>query len=127
MTKDGLALLTPPSNLKYISLVPYQESVIIKNSASINGKEIFQKMGCIGCHQMDAIGSNATVGPDLSHIGDRLSHSELYEAIATPNMTISKFCPNGPCVPSIMPASYLSMMKKEELDALLDFLSQQRQ
>jgi mono/diheme cytochrome c family protein len=35
---------------------------------TLNGKAVFAKAGCGGCHHLAAAGSSGTIGPDLDHV-----------------------------------------------------------
>jgi cytochrome c oxidase subunit II len=39
--------------------------------AAERGAELFQKSACIGCHTIRGTASRGTIGPDLTHVGDR--------------------------------------------------------
>ncbi len=90
------------------------------------GEELFTAAGCIGCHQLDAIGSIGGIGPDLSDIGDTLSRAEISEAITEPNASIADICPAGPCPENVMPQNFGSRFTKEQLDVLSEYLSEQK-
>ncbi|WP_137392238.1 cytochrome c oxidase subunit II [Rhodoligotrophos defluvii] len=47
------------------------------------GQQIFLQNGCGGCHTIRGIGANGAIGPDLTHVGSRLSLA----AAALPNDT----------------------------------------
>ncbi|WP_457941229.1 cytochrome c oxidase subunit II [Mesorhizobium sp. 10J20-29] len=41
--------------------------------ATGEGREAFLRNGCGACHRVDGTEANATIGPDLSHVGSRLT------------------------------------------------------
>jgi mono/diheme cytochrome c family protein len=75
-----------------------------------DGLAVFTRMGCGGCHRLDAAGSSGPIGPDL----DTRLPSHTRESL-----TAQILSPRGG---SIMPEDFGERMSDGELDALLDFL-----
>jgi len=74
------------------------------------GKSLFAKAGCQGCHKVDGVGGNA--GPDLSHVGSRLPDTEWH---------VRHMQDPGKVRPgSAMPA--FGSLPQSELDALAAYL-----
>jgi ubiquinol-cytochrome c reductase cytochrome b subunit len=74
-----------------------------------NGAQLFHEKGCENCHNVSGYGGHR--GPDLSHVGDRLSAQQIVLRIL-----------NGG---NNMPA-YASSMKPEDLNAIVAFLKSRR-
>lgn len=83
------------------------------------GHEVFMKQGCAECHAINGTAAQGQVGPDLTHIGSRLSlgagtiknsHGNLAGWIAQPQA----LKPGNK-----MPAAYI---EAEEFEALIDYL-----
>jgi hypothetical protein len=98
-------------------------------------EEIILNAGCGSCHQIGSLGEGHKVGPDLSNIGlvaeenpQGLSAEEyIQQAIVDPNAILAAQCPNGPCLANIMPRDYESRLLPQQIDALVDFLLDQKQ
>ncbi len=52
------------------------------------GAEVFQRLGCVGCHRVGAVGGQ--IGPDLTAIGASQSAQYLLESILDPNAVLVK-------------------------------------
>jgi mono/diheme cytochrome c family protein len=63
-------------------------------AAIAQGKKLVTASGCAGCHKIG--GKGGTTGPDLSHVGSRLSSAEIAAKIKNPKAKNPK---------SVMPAS----------------------
>ncbi len=54
-----------------------------------NGEQLFRgKASCSQCHSVFYAGG--MIGPDLSHVAERLSSGEIYEAVATPSKKVAR-------------------------------------
>lgn len=78
----------------------------IKNSAG--GKEIFEQVGCLGCHRVGEKGNR--FGPDLSRIGEKVRYEYLIEWLMKPK----KYQPK-----TVMPDLRLTRDEAERLAAYL--------
>lgn len=93
-------------------------------------EEIILNAGCGACHKIGSMGEQHKVGPDLSNIGalaaervPGLSAEEyLRQSILEPNVYIVPDCPNGPCLPNIMPQDYGRRLSAEQVDTLVAYL-----
>ncbi|MBK8990089.1 MAG: c-type cytochrome [Chloroflexi bacterium] len=95
-----------------------------------DAEDIILNAGCGSCHQIGALGEAHKVGPDLSGIGlvagsrvPGLSAEEyLRQAILEPNAHIVADCPNGPCIPNIMPRDYATRLSPAQLELVIAYL-----
>lgn len=98
-----------------------------------DAETIILNAGCSVCHVIGDIGEAHKVGPDLSAIGYEaggrvagMSAAEyIDQSIVNPNAYLAPVCPNGPCLPNIMPKDYSSRLSAEQLDTLVTFLLEQ--
>lgn len=81
---------------------------------------------CATCHQIDAVGAAGAVGPDLSHVGTRLTPDEIRSSILMPDDVIAEDCPGAPCAPGIMPKTFGEQLSATQLETLVQFLSEQQ-
>jgi len=79
---------------------------------------ILRGAGCIGCHKLGAEG--APVGPDLTHVGGRLSAAGLREAILLPDAKVTKGFEK---FAGIMPKTFGDQLTANQLEALIRFLA----
>jgi mono/diheme cytochrome c family protein len=77
--------------------------------ARSDGREVFARMGCGGCHTLAASGSVGRIGPDLDVQLDGHTRESLIAKIVAPG-------------PSLMPDDFGARMSAGELDALVEFL-----
>ena len=92
------------------------------------GAQLFASQGCVGCHKVKDQGGGA-VGPDLSNIGSTAAtrkpgtdaQAYLRESIVDPNaFVVQGFQPN------VMPGTYRQTLTPEQLDALVNYLLDQK-
>jgi hypothetical protein len=89
--------------------------------------------GCGSCHAMGDLGEARKVGPDLTGIGlvaaDRIpgmsAEEYLRASIVDPNAFIVPNCPNGPCMPNIMPRDYRGFLSPDQVEILVAYLMEQ--
>jgi mono/diheme cytochrome c family protein len=79
---------------------------------------IIRGAGCIGCHKIGAEGG--AVGPDLTHVGGRLSPAGIREAILLPNAKVTKGYER---FAGIMPKVFGDQLTANQLEALVTFLA----
>jgi mono/diheme cytochrome c family protein len=79
---------------------------------------VLRAAGCVGCHKLGDEG--AAVGPDLTHVGARLSAAGIREAILFPDAKITKGFEN---FAGIMPKTFGDQMTASQLEALVRFLA----
>jgi mono/diheme cytochrome c family protein len=98
-------------------------------------EEILLSAGCISCHQIGDLGEAHKVGPDLSGIGlltgealQGMSLEEyLQQALVDPNAVVATNCPNGPCLPNIMPRDYATRLDSQQIETLVAYLLTQQE
>lgn len=91
--------------------------------AGTTAEEIIAAAGCAACHQIDAVGAEGMLGPNLSSVAARLSADEIRQSILTPDAIIADECPNGPCDAGIMPKDLGNRLNGTQLETLVAFLS----
>jgi len=79
---------------------------------------IIRGAGCIGCHKVGSEG--APVGPDLTHVGGRLSAAGVREAILLPDAKVTKGFEK---FAGIMPKSFGDQLTANQLEALVRYLA----
>ncbi len=103
---------------------------------AIVGKELFQKLGCGGCHAIEGV-SEGRVGPDLTRIGTvaegraqeagvASAAEYLRQAIVDPNAFIAPDCPSGPCRAGQMPITFGQTLSDDQVQALVTYLLEQK-
>ena len=85
---------------------------------STDAMTIIRGAGCIGCHKVGAEGG--AVGPDLTHVGGRLSAAGIREAILLPNAKVTKGYER---FAGIMPKVFGDQLTGNQLEALVNFLA----
>ena len=88
-------------------------------TASVDGAQVFETNACGGCHTLAAAGSTGTTGPDLDDVLKGKPEGFIKTSIADPNAEIAKGYP-----PNVMPQNFGTELSPEELDALVQYLSQ---
>jgi mono/diheme cytochrome c family protein len=88
---------------------------------STKPQEILTAGGCLNCHQV--AGEGGALGPDLSHIGGRLSADKIRHAILDPRADIAV---GFESLAEVMPATFGQQMSAAQLEALVRFLEAQR-
>ncbi len=86
-------------------------------AGSDDGAAVFASAGCGGCHAFEPAGSDAAVGPSLNELeGDEAS---IRESIVDPSATLAPGYQDG-----VMPTTYGSSLTDEQVDALVQYLSE---
>jgi hypothetical protein len=95
-----------------------------------SAEELVLNAGCGACHLIGQTGEAGKVGPDLSNIGNlagqrvpgQSADTYLRNSILYPDLFIVPDCPNGPCLPGIMPETYFLTLDEAQLDTLVSHL-----
>jgi mono/diheme cytochrome c family protein len=88
-------------------------------TATVDGGQVFADQGCAGCHTLAAASATGTTGPDLDATLKGQDPAYIEEAIVDPNAQLAEGFP-----PEVMPQEYGSLLSPEELDALVQYLSE---
>jgi len=80
---------------------------------------IITQFGCQACHRV--LGNGGELGPDLEKVGARLSADQIRQSIIEPDAVIAQGFP-----PGLMPPNFGEQMNKQQLDALVAFLSNRK-
>ncbi len=79
---------------------------------------IIRGAGCTGCHKIN--GEGGAIGPDLNHLGSRLSANLIRESILTPDAKVAKGFEK---FKGIMPKTFGNQLTAAQLEALVQFLA----
>jgi len=85
---------------------------------SKDAMEIIRGSGCLGCHKVGTEGG--AIGPDLNHVGGRLSASLIRESILLPDAKIARGFEK---FKGIMPKTFGEQLNAAQLEALVQFLA----
>ena len=93
-------------------------------------EEVILNAGCGACHAIGPIGEGHKVGPDLSDIGYQATgripgmsaEDYIRQSIVEPNYALAPVCPNGPCLPNIMPKDYGARLTEAQIDEIVAYL-----
>lgn len=85
-------------------------------SASAQGEQLFTANGCGGCHTLEAAGTDAQIGPDLTKL-TKANAAYVKQSIVDPNASVVKGFSEG-----IMPQNFGEDLSPEQLDALVKYL-----
>ncbi|HEX7059729.1 MAG TPA: c-type cytochrome [Solirubrobacterales bacterium] len=83
------------------------------------GAQVFANNGCGGCHTLAAANSGGVTGPNLDEALAGMSPAMIHESIVDPNKSIAKGYPAN-----VMPSNYADIITAEELNQLVQFLSE---
>jgi cytochrome c oxidase subunit 2 len=86
------------------------------------GQQIFDEQGCSGCHTLEAAGATGTIGPDLDEELADESPGFIRDSIVDPDAELAQGFNQG-----IMPDNFGDALSPEELDTLVEYLSQSTQ
>lgn len=124
-THWDLPLLHPPyieSSCGKCHLGIFSDQTVLAGTETfIHGKEIFQREGCLGCHQARGVGG--IVGPDLTEQGEKTKHEYSFKNIRG-EQTISNWLKEHFHDPEMVsPGSDMLQINlpEEELEALVTF------
>jgi mono/diheme cytochrome c family protein len=87
-------------------------------NGSTDPMAIIRGAGCIGCHKID--GEGGAIGPDLTHVGSRLSANLIRESILNPDAKVAKGYEK---FKGIMPKMFGNQLTAAQLEALVQFLA----
>jgi mono/diheme cytochrome c family protein len=79
---------------------------------------IIRGAGCTGCHKIS--GEGGAIGPDLSHVGSRLSANLIRESILLPDAKVAKGFEK---FKGVMPKTFGNQLTAAQLEALVQFLT----
>jgi mono/diheme cytochrome c family protein len=82
---------------------------------------IIRGAGCTGCHKIGSEGG--AIGPNLTHVGSRLSAALIRECILKPDTRVAKGYEK---FVGIMPKMFGNQLTGAQLEALVQFLSSQK-
>ncbi len=117
----GLGHATMRAQVQVVNRADYE--AFLKREASgdgapagDDGEAVFASAGCGGCHAFAPAGTDAAVGPSLDEIeGDE---AFIRESIVDPNAVLAQGYQGG-----VMPNTYDKSLTDEQLDALVQYLS----
>jgi hypothetical protein len=78
---------------------------------------IIRAAGCTGCHKIN--GEGGAIGPDLNHVGGRLSTALIRESILMPDAKIARGFEK---FKGIMPKTFGEQLTAAQLESLVQFL-----
>lgn len=87
-------------------------------NGSTDAMEIIRGSGCLGCHKVGAEGG--AIGPDLTHVGSRLSSALIRESILQPDAKIARGFEK---FKGIMPKTFGEQLNAAQLESLVQFLA----
>jgi len=87
-------------------------------NGSTDAMEIIHGAGCLGCHKVGTEGG--AIGPDLTHVGGRLSAALIRESILTPDAKVARGFEK---FKGIMPKTFGDQLTGAQLEALVQFLA----
>jgi mono/diheme cytochrome c family protein len=87
-------------------------------NGSTDAMEIVRASGCLGCHKVGTEGG--VIGPDLNHVGSRLSASLIRESILAPDAKIARGYEK---FKGIMPKTFGDQFTGAQLESLVQFLA----
>jgi len=79
---------------------------------------IIRGAGCTACHKIN--GEGGAIGPDLTHVGSRLSANLIRESILQPDAKTAKGYEK---FKGVMPKTFGHQLTAEQLEALVQFLA----
>lgn len=93
--------------------------------SSLDGPTIFQTRGCVGCHTLEGVSVSASIGPNLTGLGERAG--DRAEGLDARDYLIQSVrSPEAFTVPGYSPLMPTIELSDEELDVLVEFLLDDR-
>jgi mono/diheme cytochrome c family protein len=107
--------------------LPQNGGPISGDGGAADGQTVFLTNGtCAICHTIDDIPqARGQTGPNLSQVSAK-GEAYIRQSLMDPNAVMAEDCPNGPCTPDVMPQNFGTALSEAEMDALVNFLLQQR-
>jgi len=90
-------------------------------NGSTDPMTIIRGAGCTGCHKVGTEGG--AIGPNLTHVGSRLSAALIRECILKPDTRVAKGYEK---FVGVMPKMFGNQLTGAQLEALVQFLSSQK-
>jgi len=90
-------------------------------NGSTDPMAIIRGAGCTGCHKVGTEGG--AIGPNLTHVGSRLSAALIRECILKPDTRVAKGYEK---FVGVMPKMFGNQLTGAQLEALVQFLSSQK-
>jgi mono/diheme cytochrome c family protein len=87
-------------------------------NGSTDAMAIIRATGCLGCHKVGTEGG--AIGPDLNHVGSRLSVAQIRESILAPDAKIARGYEK---FKGIMPKTFGDQLTAAQLESLVQFLA----
>jgi len=87
-------------------------------NGSTEAMEIVRGAGCLGCHKVGTEGG--AIGPDLNHVGGRLSSALIRESILAPDAKVARGYEK---FKGIMPKTFGDQLSAAQLESLVQFLA----
>jgi cytochrome c oxidase subunit 2 len=91
--------------------------------AAAAGKALFTQdaqPACGSCHTLEAAGTNAQTGPNLDEVLKGKDKAFIKESIEDPNEEVARGYD-----PDVMPSNYAQTLSPEDVDALVNYLSEE--
>ena len=120
-TVDVSASDIPAASAPATSGTPPASSGVGIANGSTNPITIIRGAGCTGCHTVN--GEGGKIGPDLTHVGSRLSTNLIRESILLPDAKTAKGYEK---FKGVMPKTFGHLLTGEQLEALVQFLASHR-
>ncbi len=109
----------PPDTFRQWLSREGQPAATPTGSAATRGREVFLSSACVGCHTIGGTEAQGKVGPDLTHVGDRISIGAGTLSNTPSNLAIwisdSQSVKPGNLMPPIP-------LRPDELEAVIAFL-----
>lgn len=87
-------------------------------NGSTDAMAIIRGAGCLGCHKIGSEGG--PIGPDLTHVGARLSSAQVREAVLEPDAKITKGYEK---FAGVMPKNFGTQLSAAQFESLVRFLA----